>query len=331
MTKRYVLLDTDIGDDIDDALALLMLLKMEEITLVGVTTVFANTPLRARLAKRILHLSGNPRIPVYAGLGDALAYQVDKQRSFVQYTRELEDARYRADNSDPENGEEAVDFLLEQCERYGENLTILAIGPYTNVAAAWKKAPETLKKAGRVVLMGGCFYEQFVEYNVAMDPEAADVLIRAELPTRFIGADVTWKVQLNDEQTKYVLGIQNDGLSGYCAELVRLWKKGCWFNPVLHDPLAAYYVLDETICQMEPVWVETELRGTYTRGLTVNMDHFYKYLEHPTAGKKRVLCAKSVDADRFIRFFLESTFPRDALGNGLYKDENVWRDNNADQ
>ena len=65
MTKKYVVLDTDIGDDIDDALALLLLLRMEGVELLGVTTVFANTPLRARLAKRILHLAGRTDIPVY--------------------------------------------------------------------------------------------------------------------------------------------------------------------------------------------------------------------------------------------------------------------------
>lgn len=311
MTKKYVVLDTDIGDDIDDALALLLLLKMEGVELLGVTTVFANTPLRARLAKRILHLAGRTDIPVYAGRGDPLTYSADKERSFVQYTEDLERDEYRPDNLDPRSGGEAVDFILGCAEKYGSALTVLAIGPYTNVAAAWQKDPETLKKAGSVVLMGGCFYEQFVEYNVAMDPEAADILIHADLPSRFIGADVTWQAQLNDAQTAYVLGIHNDGLTGYCAELVRLWKRNCWFNPVLHDPLAAYYVLDESVCELEPVWVEVELTGAHTRGLTANMDHFYKYLEHPTPGKKRILCAKTVDADRFIAYFLNSTFPKE--------------------
>lgn len=311
MEKKYVLLDTDIGDDIDDALALLLLLKMENVELVGVTTVYANTPLRARLAKRILQLGENANIPVYAGLGDPRATKADTKRSFVQYTAELEDEIYRPDNRNCEDGTEAVDFILRQCDKYGDRLTVLAIGPYTNVAAAWEKAPQTLKKAGAVVLMGGCFYEQFIEYNVAVDPEAADILVRADLPTRFIGADVTWQAQLDDEQTDYVLNIRNDELTGYCAELVRLWKKGCWFNPVLHDPLAAYYVLDESVCTMEQLWVEVELQGRATRGLTANMDHFYKYLQEPVPGQKRVLCAKTVDAKRFIDYFMTKTFPKE--------------------
>lgn len=308
--KKYVLLDTDIGDDIDDALALLMLLKEEEIQLVGVTTVFANTPLRARLAKRILALSGHTGIPVYAGFGDPLKGTADKERKFVQYTQELEEEKYRPDNKSFDFGTETVDFILQCAEKYGKELTILAIGPYTNVAAAYQKDAERLKKAGKIVLMGGCFYEQFLEYNVLQDPEAADILVRSALDTRFIGADVTWQAQLNDRQTAYVLGIHNDGLTGYCAELLRLWKRGCWFNPVLHDPLAAYYVIDESVCELEPVWVETELAGVHTRGMTLNMDHCFKYLEHQVEGKKRILCAKSVDAARFIRYFLDMTFPQ---------------------
>lgn len=307
MPRKKIILDTDIGDDIDDALALLLLLQFEEAELLGVTTVFRNTCLRARLAKQIMRLAGREDIPVYAGYGDALACKTDKTASFVQYTSELEAEELRPDNVDADNGEEAVDFLIRAAKLYGSELTILAIGPYGNVARAYQKAPKAIARCN-LVLMGGCFYEQFIEYNVAMDPEACDVLLRADLPLRFIGADVTWQAQLNREQTQAVLALHSPDLKGYCAELVRLWKKGCWFDPVLHDPLAAYFVLDESICEMEDVWVEVALAEGCTRGMTVNMDHLFKYLEHKTPGKHRVSCAKRVDAQRFIGIFLEKTF-----------------------
>lgn len=305
MSKK-IILDTDIGDDIDDALALLLLLKLD-VELIGVTTVFRNTRLRARLAKRILSLAGKTDIPVYAGYADPLAYVADRDAVFVQYTAELENEEYAPDNRDERNGAEAAEFLLRAARKYGKQLTILAIGPYTNLAMAYKSDPSAFSDCN-IVLMGGCFYEQFIEYNAAMDPEACDVLLRSDLPLKFIGADVTWKAQLDDDQTAAVLAIHSPDLKGYCAELVRLWKKGCWFNPVLHDPLAAYFVTDESICEMEEVWTEIELKGEHTRGLTANMDHFYKYLEHKEEGKRRVLCAKSVDEKRFIRVFLEQTF-----------------------
>ena len=305
--KQKIILDTDIGDDIDDALALLLLLKFDCADLIGVTTVFRNTCLRARLAKHILHLAGRKDIPVYAGYGNPLAGEADQQAGFVQYTPELDDAELCPDNLDPRNAEEAVSFLVRSAKKYGSDLTILAIGPYTNLARACSADPEAFTSC-RIVLMGGCFYEQFIEYNVQMDPEACDVLLKSKLPLRFIGADVTWKAQLNDAQTRAVLSIESPDLRGYCAGLVRLWKRNCWFNPVLHDPLAVYYVLDESICEMEEVWTEVELNGAHTRGFTVNMDRVYKYLENKTPGKRRVLCARTVNAERFIRIFLEKTF-----------------------
>lgn len=305
MSKK-IILDTDIGDDIDDALALLLLLKLD-VELIGVTTVFRNTPLRARLAKRILSLAGKTDVPVYAGYGDPLAHGADRNATFVQYTSELENEAYAPDNRDERDGGEAVKFLIGAARKYGDQLTVLAIGPYTNLAKAYLADPAAFSECN-IVLMGGCFYEQFIEYNAATDPEACDILLRSELPLKFIGADVTWKAQLDDEQTAAVLALESPDLKGYCAQLVRLWKKGCWFNPVLHDPLAAYFATDETICEMEEVWAEVELKGEHTRGLTANKDHFYKYLEHKTEGKRRVLCAKNVDEKRFIRVFLEKTF-----------------------
>jgi purine nucleosidase len=301
-----VFLDTDIGDDIDDALALIMLLKMNRCDLVGISTVYANTNLRARLVKKILQLMGK-EIPVYAGRRKPWKSEVDVNRSFVQYTTELDEKKYLPLNdSSIDEGEMAIDALIEAGKKYKEDLTILAIGPYTNVASAVKKDKSAFEKT-KIVLMGGCFYEQFVEYNVFCDPEAADYLYRSGLNLRLIGGDVTWQVQLNDEQTKFVLNHHDDSIDGYACDLIRMWKKNCWFNPVLHDPLACFYAIDPTICTMEDVWVEVELTGSVTRGFTANRDHFFKYLEHPLA-MPRLSCAKTVDVSRFIATFLQVMF-----------------------
>lgn len=301
--NKKIFLDTDIGDDIDDALALIMLLKMN-VDVVGISTVFKNTDLRARLAKKIVMDMGK-NIPVYAGYGKPLAYDVDLKASFVQYSKELDNSKYIPDNK---NEEAAIDAIIEACRKYQKDLIVLAIGPYTNIALAIKKDPEAFKLIDKIVVMGGCFFEQFVEYNVAMDPEAADIVMRAELPIHFISADVTWKVQLNEEQTKRVLDFHSNDIDGYCADLIRMWKKNCWFNPVLHDPLAAYYCLDESICKMTYIWSEVELSGEITRGFTANRDHFLKYLEHPLDNKHRILVSKEVDYKRFNDVFIKVMF-----------------------
>lgn len=307
MSKIKVFFDTDIGDDIDDALALIMLLNIKKCDIVGVSTVYANTMLRARLSKKILSLYNINDIPVYAGRRKPWVNEVDVNRTFVQYTEELDNDKYAPNNDATiDEGEAAIDAMIKAARIYQSDLTILAIGPFTNIASAIKKDFEAFKNV-KIVLMGGCFYEQFIEYNVVCDPEAADYVLNSGLDIEVIGADVTWQVQLNDEETSKILNMYSDSIKGYAAELVRMWKKNCWFNPVLHDPLAAYYVIDNTICKLEPVWTGVELQGSLTRGLTPNRDQFYKYLEQKV-DEPRILCAKSVDVERFIKEFMKYMF-----------------------
>ncbi|MDD4077974.1 MAG: nucleoside hydrolase, partial [Bacilli bacterium] len=137
--------------------------------------------------------------------------------------------------------------------------------------------------------------------------ESAKTVYESELNIHCIGADVSWKVQLNDKQTEQILNLYNDKVSGYSANLVRQWKKHVWFNPVLHDPLAAYYAIDNSVCSMEKVWVEVETSDVLTKGFTLNMDNIYKYLKDKQ-DKPRVLCAKQVNAEKMIDIFLKHTF-----------------------
>lgn len=303
ITNKKIFLDTDIGDDIDDALALIMLLKMN-VEIVGISTVFKNTDLRARLANKIVKMM-NVNIPVYKGCSQPLTYQVDSNASFSQFTEDLLEDKYKPIN---ENEEDAIDALIDSCYKYGKDLVVVAIGPATNIAKAIKKDKEAFKHIDKIVSMGGCFYEQFVEYNAAMDPEAYDILMKEDLNIHFVSGDVTWQVQLNDKQTKEILEFHDNTINGYCASLIRMWKKTCWFNPVLHDPLAVYYAIDPSICELENVWSEIELNCSITRGLTVNRDHFLKYLEHPLENKHRILVTKKVDVTRFNNLFVEVMF-----------------------
>lgn len=301
--NKKIFLDTDIGDDIDDALALIMLLKLN-VDIVGVSTVFRNTDLRARLANKIISLFGK-NIPVFKGFSQPYAYNVDSKAVFCQASDELLEDKFKPVNS---NEEDAVDAIISACYKYGKDLIVVAIGPATNIARAIQKDRKAFEQIDKIVSMGGCFYEQFVEYNSAMDPEAYDILMKSGLNIHYIGADVTWKVMLDDKQTKHVLNYYEDSINGYCADLIRMWKKGCWFNPVLHDPLAVYYALDPSICEMEKVWSEIEITGTITRGFTANRDHFLKYLEFPTAGVNRILVAKTVDFKKFNDLFIKVMF-----------------------
>lgn len=306
MEKMKLILDTDIGDDIDDALALALALEMPEVELLGVTTVFIDTDKRARIAKKLLTLWGS-EAPVYAGMNSGMS----SDHSPCQYTPDLAAAEYAPVN-DPraDHGAGAVDFLVESARRYGARLTLVAIGPLTNVAAAIRKDPESMRGI-RIVLMGGCFYRQFNEWNIYCDSAAAGTVLDGNQNVTCIGLEVTYQTGLNDAQQRRIMSAELDGKRRYLSLLVRLHNRATKRNAVLHDPLTLYYAVHPEILTTENILVRVETKGEYTAGMTVNMDEMYRYLPEPLPGK-RLTVGKTVQAERFIREFLDIVFPEPA-------------------
>ncbi len=138
---QLVILDTDIGDDIDDAFALALVLQSPELKLLGVTTAFGDTALRARLVDRYLTAVGRGDVPIAAGVTTP-AKNVFTQRVYAERGPQMQFA-------------DGVDFLLGQIRAHPGEITLIAIGPLTNVQAAIARDPETFKQLKRVVLMGG--------------------------------------------------------------------------------------------------------------------------------------------------------------------------------
>lgn len=298
-----VILDTDIGDDIDDAYALALGLHLPEVEFVGITTVYKNTEFRARMVKKFLLQMGRD-IPVYAGHSQPLNGTVNAAERFCQMTDDLTDPRYSPDGFQ----EDAVDFLLESARKYKEQLTIIAIGPLTNIARAYQKDPSALERIGKLIFMGGCFFEQFREYNVECDPEAAQMIFSTPMPVHCVSADVTWQVPLSPEETARLCALEGDDLFGAIGDATRRWRERCyWAYPLLHDPLALYYAVHPEILGMKEVLVYVETEGKVGRGFTFDMDRIYKYLEHPPEGK-RILCSSTVRAGEFKRVFFDTLF-----------------------
>jgi inosine-uridine nucleoside N-ribohydrolase len=166
--RQKVILDTDIGDDIDDAYALTLALHSPEFEILGVTTAWGDTALRAKLAARLLSVDGAQNIPVYGGI------PTHSKTDFSQR------AWAAAGPASSRGG--AVDFLLAQARRYPHQVTLIAIGPLTNLGAAIDRDPASFRLFNRVVMMGGsihCGYGDTraipppppqPEYNIAMDP-----------------------------------------------------------------------------------------------------------------------------------------------------------------
>ena len=208
--KKYII-DTDIGDDIDDAFALDLALK-KDLGLLGVTTVFRDTQSRARIVKKLLRLYGK-QLPVYAGYGATLDGREDKGR-LCQWTPDLDNPEYRPDNSSPEA---AVDAILDAARRYGKEFYLLAIGPLTNVARAILKDRETMLKCGGLIMMGGDFVNHYVEWNIHCDVAAAEIVFSSGMEIVAFGHEVTSRARLTSVQQEYVFSMAQDEYHAYRA------------------------------------------------------------------------------------------------------------------
>ena len=303
---KKILLDTDIGDEIDDAMALYFAMKLG-VEIVGITTVFKNTEERARISKRLLKLFGNgyEKVPVFAGHGTPIVETAVEYPHTCHFHNGLLSDEYAPDG----DADEAVDFIIDSCERYGDELAVVAIGPFTNIARVIEKKPDALNKAGKVVIMGGAYYRQYADWNVMCDVEAADVMFNSLENLECVGADVTHQTVLEKEEHEAMLDCKNDAAALEIAELIRLWSV---VNPdrypTLHDPLAVYYAVHPEVCEVEEQRVKVLTEG-YARGLTLNIDAYNKSYMNPACktldkGNCKTV-AKSIDARAFINIFAE--------------------------
>ena len=301
--KIKVIMDMDIGDDIDDAIALYAAMR-QGFEIIGVTTVFRNTMDRARMAKKLLmeYGKGYENVPVYVGHGVTIRPNSLPPRHVPHYTPDLEDDIYTPDGTDPDA---AVDFIIDACHKYGKDLIIIPIGAFTNMARVIEKDPEALNLCGKVVIMGGAFFKQYADWNVICDVDAADIMFRNLNNLECIGADVTHLMV--GEQALYDNLLEYEGNEPghkYLTELCRLWKKD---RPkaslLLHDPLVVYYVADPTLCGMKPASVVVMTEG-YASGFTFNVDAYGKKAWFPEAyagfdDTHKVLVAATADRDAF--------------------------------
>ncbi len=307
MEKKKLIIDTDIGDEIDDAMALYFAMS-EGFEIVGITTVFKNTDERARIAKRLLKLyeKGYENIPVFAGHGTPLAEKTGEYPHTCHYHDALASDEYAPDG----NADAAVDFIIDCCERYGEELCVVAIGPFTNIARAIERNREAVNKAAKVVIMGGAYYRQYADWNVMCDVEAADVMFRSLDNLECVGADVTHKTVLCRDEHEAMLNCQNDAAAIEIAELIRLWSiVNPDRYPTLHDPLAVYYAVHPEVCEVEAQMIAVLTEG-YARGLTLNIDAYNKAYMNPACNgidkNHSAKVARAVDARKFIDLFIGS-------------------------
>ena len=303
MERLKILLDTDVGDDIDDALAIALGVSSPEIDFVGITTVYINTNMRARLAKKLL--CGYPGIiPVYAGYGQPLEKETNVTECMSQYTEDLREQQFAPLNEEEGvQGKSAVDFIIESCYKYKKELILLAIGPFTNLAKVIEKDKEALNQIKKVVIMGGCFYTTFPEWNILCDEKAASVLFSGVVHhLECIGLDVTRKLKLTEEEIEIALKYRGKWCSEVASKLLKLWMDRKKETPILHDPLALYYCMDASVVEMEEKYIDVVTKGEGS-GLTLDMNEML-----PWRGKNKVLVAKDVDRTKFMKAYFNRVF-----------------------
>ena len=258
-------MDTDIGSDIDDAVCLAYLLKQPKCDLLGITTVTGEPEKRAMIASAMCKVAGKENIPIYPGISKPLL--TEQKQTIAPHARALHN--WPHETSFP-NGE-AIEFLRRTIRQHPNEITLLAIGPMTNIALLFSVDPEIPSLLKQLVLMCGVFTYKLphqmilTEWNALCDPYATSIVYNApEVKIRSIGLDVTTQVVMN----------QKEVTEKFSANIMKplLDFAGIWFKEagqiMFHDPLAATTIFDENICCFETGDMRVETESSVLAGLT---------------------------------------------------------------
>src|SRR5262249_41901426 len=254
VAKVPILLDTDIGGDIDDALALALVLSSPEIGLHGITTVDGDTYTRALILCRLLHAIGRADIPVASG---------SPPRDPPDFRGQMQYGLRPAFRKRPVK-ERAVEFLYSQLKANPGKLTLCAIGPLTNIAELLTKHPDCKPWIKRIVLMGGAIRIGYngkppaePEWNIKCDIKAARTVFGSGVPLVVAPLDATADVKLEGQQREAVFGAGTP-LANQLRALFQLWDQP---TPTLFDPVAVALCFDERFCKMEELRLEVDDKG----------------------------------------------------------------------
>ena len=254
-----VIIDTDIGDDIDDAFAIALALKSPELEILGISTTFGDTEARAKIVDRLLGEAGRIDIPVLAG--------TPTHTTNVMNQRRYGEGGHFARASHPS----AADFIFEQIRRYPGQITLIAIGPLMNVGALIDKDPATFLKLKRVVIMGGsieCGYGELwfcpqrgpdAEWNIINDIPSAKKLFLSGVQLYVMPLDST-QLKLDETKRAYLFK-QGAPLTDSLTLLYHEWGQQ---TPTLFDPVTVAFILDPKICPVEPMHIRVDDKG-FTR------------------------------------------------------------------
>lgn len=293
-----VILDTDIGTDVDDCLALALILSSPELVLDRVTCVYGDVALRSRIVRELLRLHGSEEVPVFQGasrplLGLRPVYWAGHEGDGL-----LEHAAARPAPKVPHAALELVRAVTE----YPGEIHVVAIGPLTNVALAFLVEPELPRLIAHLTIMGGAARVAggaslpHAEHNIKSDPEAAHIVLSSGAPITLVPLDVTTKTRIDRDGVARIRsggGHFREAVADQLERYPRFAERGWTF---LHDPLAAATVIRPDFVSTAPMHVDVELGGLHSAGATL--------VREPGAGDVNAAVALEVEAGRFEAFLL---------------------------
>jgi purine nucleosidase len=277
-SARNIIIDTDPGQD--DAVAILLALASpEDLTVLGITAVAGNVPLplTEKNTRIVCELAGKPETPVFAGCAAPL------QRKLVTaehvHGKTGLDGPQLQDPVMPLQPQHAVDFIIDTLRsRPPGTVTLCPLGPLTNIATAFLKAPDIVGRVQEIVLMGGAYFEvgnitPAAEFNIYVDPEAAAVVFRSGVPLVVLPLDVTHKALTSKARIDAfrALGTRVGTVVAEWTDFFERFdvqKYGSQGAP-LHDPCVIAYLLRPDLFSGRFINVEIETKGEFTLGMTV--------------------------------------------------------------
>ena len=283
-----IIIDTDIGNDIDDAFAVGLALHSPEFQILGISSAWGDTHLRARLLSRLLKETGRADIPVAMGIVKHPAGKLDT----------LSQAAYAEGGPGDQTYPNAVDFLLDQIRRYPGEITLLAIGPETNLGAAIDRDAATFRKLKRIVLMGGSVYRGYSqfnygkthgpdpEWNILCDIQAAQKVFSSGVPLYVMPLDST-QIKLQELERAEIFRAGTT-LTDALLALYTQWSHGAPQTPTLFDVVVVGYASHPELCPTEPLRLRVDDQG-YTR---------------VESGTSNVQVCLHSSSDQFLEFFM---------------------------
>lgn len=324
MDKQRIIIDTDIGTDVDDALAITLALSLDHLDLVGLTIVDADVETRARMAARLLGMAGHSHVPVAKGASNPL--NGGRMPTWLGHEGNgLLDMDYPGPEARVIE-QDAADFIIEESKKGPTH--VVCIGALSNLARAFAKDPQLSERLSGVTSMGGLiresaftpewveFFEQtgivpaHLDHNTASDPEAALQVARASRTMTWVTGELTFTTYLHRAAMNKIAAIETP-LAQALVNMVEIWNRD-WFRPVLFFPGAEFPMPEDAVaCLHDPLTIASLHPGPWLTledldlRFTLEGDYFRIFEASSDAAEKNHSVSTAVNREAFEEFYTD--------------------------